>query len=514
MSVKEVSDRSEVDQHLAALLSNASAIRAVTEAVQGTLGPKGLDCMLVDQFGGVLVTNDGVTILKTMDVNHPAARILISAAEHQEEQVGDGTTTTTVIAGTLIGEGVNQVVRGVPVSKVIEGVKLGIEDALMELKKAVTPITDLNSPILEKISLIAGRGQHQLAQLIIDAVRLIGGTKLREPGFKLADYILALEGSESCLIQGTIIDKEPLNKEMPRRITGGRILILDDALEPEKIDPEALGTETGFNRLIQNEQDLKSNLRKLAEIGVKAIFTDRSISDLAEDLLTDLGILGVARVAMHEWRRLAEMTGARPIKKLSLAKSAEELIKLTGEVGNIQVDEEFKQIRIGCAPNQRYVTIVVGAYTKEVVGERERIAKDAAAAVQAAWLGGVVPGGGSIELALARRLNVKIPHGLTSYGYNCVVDSLKRPMTQICINAGFNPLEKLEEALAAQEEKNSVSIGINCDSGAVEDLTESGIYDPYFVKYYACKSAGEVAEAILRINTIIKMKEATGSATC
>lgn len=508
MPVKEAADRSEVDQHLAALITNSSAIRAVTEAVEGTLGPKGLDCMLVDQYGSVMVTNDGVSILKTMDVTHPAARMLISAVEQQEEQVGDGTTTAAVIAGTLIAEGVNQVIKGVPAVKVIEGIRTGIDQALEQLRQAVTKIEDLECPVLDQIALIAGRNHREIAQLVMQAARIVGGDRLSDPGFKLAEHVVALEGSESHLIQGTVINKEPLNKEMPRQVTDARILILDDALEPQQVDSDALRTEAGFHRQLQYEEEFRANLQKLVDLGVKAVFTDRAISDQAEDFLTDHGIIGVQRVALHEWRRLAEMCGARPVKRTSLAKSAPDLAHILGEAAVITVDQKYRQVRIIGKPEQNFVTLVIGASTNAVVKERERIAKDAAAAVQAAWCGGVVPGGGSVELGIVRRLSRVQLRGMTSYGYACVLEALKRPLTQITINAGFNPLEKLEEVLASPEGENGFSLGVNCETGAVEDLTKNGIWDPYYVKYFAIKSAGEVSEAVLRINTIIKMKEA------
>ena len=506
MSVKEVND-TEVAPEFAALISNVGAVRAITEAVQGTLGPKGLDCMLVDQYGGVIITNDGVTILKTMDVNHPAARIVISAAEHQEAQVGDGTTTATIIAGALVVEGANQVLKGVPVIKVIEGIKLGIAKALELLAESVVSVADLDSGVLEQIALVAGRGHRDLAGLVTQAARILGIERLRQPGFRLADQVIAIEGATSGLIRGTLIDREPLNKAMPRQVTNARILILDDALEPFPFNSEAMSTEAGFNRQAQSEQELLQNLHKLADLGVKAVFTDRGISDQAEELLTDLNIIGVQSVVMHQWRRLAELSGARPLKRASLAKPPAELAGLTGEVAAIQVDETYKQLKVLSKPDQKYITILVGAYTKEVVGERERIAKDAAAAVQAAWQAGVVPGGGSVELGIARRLELEPLRGMTSYGYNCVVEALKRPMTQICLNAGFNPLEKIEAVLARQTDEDSDRIGVNCDDGSLADLAAMGIWDPYWVKYYAILSASEVCEAILRINTIIKMRE-------
>jgi chaperonin GroEL (HSP60 family) len=513
MPVKEVSDRLEGDQHLAALITNAGAIRAVTETVEGTLGPKGLDCMLIDPYGSILITNDGVAILRAMDIQHPAARVLIGAAEQQDEQVGDGTTTATVIAGSLIVEGANQVVKGVPAIKVVEGIRSGIAKALQLLEEAVVPLPDLQSPVLLQLALIAARENREIAELAVNAARIVGAGKLQDSGFKLAEQVVALEGPDSCLIQGTIINREPLNKEMPRRISPARIIIFDDALEPVEIDSDALRTEAGFEQQIHNKREFEANLEKLAVLGVNAIFTDRGISAWAEDWFTEAGILGVQRVARDEWQRLAAMCGARPLKRTGLARPVEDLRKVIGETAAIDCDPKYRQIRVTANPSANFVTIVIGATTKTVVEERERIARDTAAAVQAAWRGGVVPGGGATELGIAGRLGQIAERGMASYGFSCVREALQRPMTQICRNAGFNPLEKITEALARLTAEGSFSYGVNCETGAIEDLTVAGIWDPYYVKYYAIKSAGEVSEAILRINTMIKMKEAriTGS---
>jgi chaperonin GroEL (HSP60 family) len=268
-----------------------------------------------------------------------------------------------------------------------------------------------------------------------------------------------------------------------------------------------LRSEAGFEQYRCNQAELLSNLTKLVDLGVKAIFTDRGIADAVEDLLTDAGIMGVQRVSRHEWLRLAQMSGARPVKRTTLAKPAIELAKMLGEAAVITVDEQYQQLWVLGKDEQKFVTLVVGAATHTVAEERERIAKDAAAAVQAAWCGGVVPGGGSAELSLARHLHSYRREGMTSYGVNCVVEALKKPMTQICVNAGFNPLEKIEAALARLEREKQFGYGVNCENGAIEDLSATGIWDPCFVKYFAIKSAGEISEAVLRIKTIIKMKE-------
>jgi len=508
MSVKEVTAEAQVDQHTGALWSNVGAIKAVTEAVQGTLGPKGLDCMLVDQYGRLVVTNDGITILKTMDVTHPAARILISAVEFQEELVGDGTTTAAIIAGALVSEGANQIMRGVPVIKVVDGIKQGLNRALELLEKMVVPIVTLDSPLLEAVTLISARNQSEIANLIIAAARELGVEILSKPGFKLAEEVFALEGADSCLILGTIIDREPLNQEILDYIGETRILILDDALEPVFLEREVLATEAGLKIWLQYQTQLKTDLEKLSLLGIKAIFTDRAISDQAAEMLTDLGIMAIDSVSRREWKRLAELSGARPIKRSSLAKSSAEIFNYTGVVSEIQLDHQFKQLRIFYKTGQKVLTILIGAHTKEVAGERERIAKDAAGALQTAWCGGVVSGGGSIELALARCLENEPVQGMNTYGYHCVIEALKRPMAQIAANAGFNPLEKVTAVLMAQAEVDQESLGIDCETGMVVDLKELSVWDPYLVKKTALQSAGEVAEAILKINLMIKMKEA------
>lgn len=505
MPVQEISERSEMDQHLAALLTNSAAVRAVAEAVECTLGPKGLDCMLVDELGSLLVTNDGVTILRNMDITHPAAKILIGAAEHQEAQVGDGTTTVTVLASALITEAVNQAVKGVPVVKLIEGIQAGVAKALEYLSTAAIRLDDLYSNILDDVARVAGRGYDDLSRMITQAARLLGPAKLSDPGFFLANQVITLEGSFSQLIRGTIIDREPLNQSMPRQITGAKIIILDDALEVPRFE-QAIGTESGFQRELEYQAELNENVRKLADLGVSAIFTDRAISDQVEDLLTDLGVMAVQRVSRNEWYRLAELTGARPIKRSSLFRPPAELTGVIGYAGEIFVDEKFKQIRVLGTNEQSFITLIAGGPTPEIVSEKERIIKDASSAVQAAWTGGVVPGGGSVELAIARRLSQFQLRGMANYGFQCVIEALKRPMTQICLNAGFNPLEKIEEVLAHTGSFDTYAYGVNCDTGAVEDVTAAGIWDPYAVKYHAIKTAGEVCESILRITTIIKMK--------
>jgi len=499
----------EVDERLAALITNSNAIRAVSQAVEGTIGPKGLDIMLVDRFGEVTITNDGVTILKQMDVNHPAAKMLINIAKAQQEEVGDGTTTATIMAGTMVSEGVAQILRGVPVARVIEGIKIGIMRAQETLEANTVPVKGIDDPILKSAALIAGRENDDIAELVTQSAKLIGEEKLKDNTFKLRDIIMSRAGAKNEVFMGLIIDKEKLNKQMPKEVSDVKLLLIDDALEPEEVAPEALRTESGFARFLQLQEELKENLKKVIELGVNVVLVDKGISDEAEEILSDAGILALERVSRKDLDRISEHTGARIIKRLGLKKPIEEIKDYIGRADKAYEDEKLEQIRIVGGKGTPRATVLVGAATEEIVGERERIAKDAASSLQAAVFYGVVPGGGVIEIAMARELEKQREKvkGMAAYGIDCVITALKRPLAQIVQNSGHNPLEKVEEVIYAQGEQTSSSIGINFENGELANMLEIGVVDPAKVKLYALKAAGEIAEAILRISTIIKKKD-------
>ncbi len=512
MAFKE-SNTQEVDEKLAALITNSSAIRAVASAVEGTIGPKGLDIMLVDRFGEVTITNDGVTILKQMDVNHPAAKMLINIAKSQQEEVGDGTTTATIMAGLLVSEGVSQIMKGVPVARVIEGIKFSINRAQEIIKDHVISVKGIHDPSLKNVALIAGREHEDIAELITEAAKIVSEEKLKNKKFKLKDIIISRAGADNEVFMGVIIDKEKVNKQMPSEVSDVRIMLLDDALEPEVVAPEALRTEAGFARYLELKEEFKENLKKIVDLNVNLILVDKNISDEAEEILTDAGIIVLERVSRRELDKVSEHTGARIIKRVALKKSKEDIKKYIGKAERAYEDEKLKQMRIVGGKGEPIATVVVGASTEEIVGERERIAKDAASAIQAAVLHGMVPGGGAIEIFISRELMKEREKlkGMAIYGVDCVISALKKPLSQIVYNAGFNPLEKAEEVIYMQSQNDSASIGINCDTGEVADLVELGVLDPALVKQYAIKAAGEVAEAILRIDTIIKKKDESAS---
>jgi len=246
---------------------------------------------------------------------------------------------------------------------------------------------------------------------------------------------------------------------------------------------------------------------------VNVVFAAKGIADAAEEILTDAGVMAARRVASRDIARLVEHTGARTIKRSGLNKPAEELAKLLGSADEVYEDERLEHIRVVGGAGKPMATILVGASTKEVREERERIARDAAAGVQAALAGGVVAGGGAVEIGALReveRLREAV-RGMAAYGVDCVAEALKKPLMQIVANAGFNPLEKIEDVIAAQAKAGKSTLAVDCDTGEVVDMLEAGIVDPALVKTHALKAAAEVAEAILRINMIIRKRDGASS---
>jgi len=499
----------QVEGRLSALMNNASAIKAITGAVEGTIGPKGLDTMLVDRSGDVVVTNAGVTILDLMEVTHPAARMLISIARAQHGEIGDGTTTATIMAGALVTEGLARIIRGVPPARVIQGIQLGINEAMDYIRSSTRPLNFPGDPLLYRVALIAGRGDEEIAANISRAAKLLGSERLMDPTFRLKDVVMAGHGGRSSVLEGVVIKKRPLNETMPGEIQDARILCVDDSLEVEKPQDGVLRTEAGFELYMNQQKDFESHLHRLVDSGVRVILVNRGVSDMAEQILTDGGCLVISRLSSRQIRRVARHVGAVPVKCSALSRSSQDLEKYIGTARKVERDENQKDFHFIGGGGEPTATYLVGAPTQEVSDEKERIAHDAASALQAAVRGGVVAGGGAVEIAASRslsRMRASI-RGMESFGIDCVIEALHTPLARIVQNAGFNPLEKVEEAIAAQNQEDNENLAVDCDLGIITDMMGLQVVDPTMVKLHALRAAGEVARAILRINTIIKMRD-------
>ena len=489
------------------LLNNTAAARTIARAVEGTIGPKGLDVMMVDNFGNIVVTNDGITILMLMDVSHPVAHMIINTAWAQQSEVGDGTTTAVIIAGALIAEGTEQILKGVPVTRVIEGIKLGTDRALAYLNAVSNPITGLHDPMLHNIALIAGRGDDDLATMVVAGTKKMGREKLNDSDYKFPEAVIAKEFAASDMFSGVLINGLPAGKELPGRINEARILVVDDALKPDEIDSQSLSTEAGFRHYLQTREEFMANLGRLPEMGINVVVTSGAIDDTGEHLLTQAGIYVLQRVSAKEIERLCKYTGARRARR-NVLYDEKEVLKYSGAAGQVIADEKMGYTYILSGQGQEWVTLLIGAATEEIVDEKERMAKDAAASVQASIKGGIVPGGGATEIWIADQMEdlAREHPGLESYGILCVKEALTKPFCCMAANAGFNPLEKLGEALTTQKRHNSPRFSFDSESGKIIDMLAAGIVDPTLAKAYAFKAAAEVAAAVLRINAVIRMQ--------
>lgn len=500
----------QVDEEFAAIRNNISAVLAVSSSVERTLGPKGLDTMLVDRFGDVLVTNSGVTILERMDASHPAARMLLNVAQSQHAAVGDGTTTATVMASAVLKEGLNQISRGVPVSRLLEGINQAAQDAVGILQTEIRrSVKRLDDPRLLAVARIAGRGDRQVASWIAQAAKSVGKERLLESSFKLADIVLTREFGQDQLIDGLVLLKGRISYSTPRRVSPCKILVLEDSLSPEEIEEEALRTEAGFQKSLELKNRFLQNLQKLHSLGVNVILTQGGVHPEAEEFLAHSQIPLIRRLNSRELQEAAGATGAKPVKRSGLNREAKLLKEFLGEATLFEEDEKTHLTIITGGKGQPRATLLLGANTRQVAEEKERKAKDAAASFQNAFQEGMVPGGGATELALARFLQRRRNRykAMTSYGLDCVLEGLKKPFLQMAANAGFNPLEKAEEVLTAQSKQQKDSISLDFETGALADMEVHQIMDPLKVKLHALASASEISQAILRINRIIKMRE-------
>lgn len=497
------------DARVSALESNAKAVKEVASAVSSTLGPKGLDTMLVNSKNEVVVTNDGVTILELMKTEHPAAKMIVNVAKAQQEEMGDGTTTDTLLASALVDEGVKQVAHGVPVTKVIDGIQKGIRFALHKMQEKARPIYELDDEWLQRIAFTACREDEDITMAVTEAAYILGREKLLDKGFKFSSCVMAHPRSETRVVPGVLLKQPHMDSEVQRKKGETLVLVLADSLEPDQ-DPKDFASDDENNKQERLKEEFYVMLEHIIHLNVGLIVAGGSVDPYAESVFADAGIVVVENVAEDDLRKVAEHTRARIVKRSALRRSLPDGMKpFLGVCKEVAGDNELQCVSVTGGQGKPYATIVVGATTEDVIKEQERIAKDAASAVQAAIRGGFVPGGGAVELFIARHVEHyrETIQGTERFGVSAVAEALQKPMKQVVANAGFNPLEKIESVKVFQAKRQSDSLGVDCDRGTIVDMIEMGVVDPLLVKAHALKTAGEVAIAILRIHAIVKMKE-------
>ena len=493
-----------------ALESNCNAVLAVAETVRTTLGPKGLDKLLIDQAMNRHVTNDGVTILLSLKTIHPVARMIVEIAERQEEMVGDGTTTAVVMAAEMIKEGKKFVKEmGVHPSKIVEGIDSGVKFAckLLENEAKKIGINDVELEQIVKTSLASKLDGQKLSPLVISAIRSVGENAIFDGkyDFMKAISVVRKANMQDSLVNGMVLERKRMDKEMPVEVKNAKIIICKLDLKPIK---ESWITDSSkYEDITSMETD---KIRKSKEIVNELLSTGANVLLIAspevdqfiENLLISNKILAV-RISEDEIEQLVRYTGAKPVRMMDDLKQS----GMIGAADRIFEREEQGLIYIENGSGKNVTTIIVSGATKETSLERWRAAKDGVNAAEAALNDGVVAGGGAAELHLAKKVKDLRLKGLESVGLDVVISALESIMRQILTNAGFNGLEKVMEVKASPE-----GYGIDVDSGEPINMWEKGILDPLLVKTTALEAAGEISKSVLRIDKNLAAEELNAQA--
>ena len=492
--------------------NNILAARMVSEMIKTTLGPKGMDKMLVSPTNEIIITNDGVTILEEMQIEHPAAKMMVGISKTQDSEVGDGTTSVVMIAGKLLENAEKLLDQKIHPTVIAKGYKIAAEKCQEILNEIAIKISSDDEEILKQIAMtsMTGKGaegsKEKFADLIVRAVR-----QIQEKGkINLDDIKIEKskgEGiSDTELISGIVLDKEKISNDMPSAVNDARIALIDFPLElknPEidtKISISSPEQLQGF--LSQEERVIKEMVSKVKETNANVIFCQKGVDDFAQYLLSKSGIYACRRVSRSDMEKLAKATGGKIVSNLN------ELSSL--ELGNAEVveeiqhgDDSFTYVK-GCK-NPKAVTILIHGGTEHVIDEIERAIKDGLGVVSSSLKTKmVVPGGGAIEIELARRLRHfgQSLSGREQLAVEEFASALEFIPTTLAENAGMDPIDVLTE-LKSKHDSGEKNVGLNLFNNKIEDVLEARIIEPYKIKTQAINSATEVASMILRIDDVI-----------
>ncbi|MCD6547404.1 MAG: TCP-1/cpn60 chaperonin family protein [Nanoarchaeota archaeon] len=496
--------------------TNIMAARIVAETIRTTLGPKGMDKMLVDTLGDVVITNDGVTILKEMEIEHPAAKMMVEIAETQEEEVGDGTTTAVVIAGELLKKSEELLDQDVHPTIIAHGFELAAEKATEVLDKLAIEVKPEDEEILKKIvrTAMTGKGsiavRESLNKLIVQAVREVaeevdGKIVIDIDNIKIEKKTGGGVGDTE-LIKGITIDKERVHPEMPRIVENAKILVLDTAIEVK--DPESdtqirINTPEQLRAFIEEEErQLKEMVDKIKEVGANVVFCQKGIDDIAQHFLAKAGIYACRRVKQSDIEKLAKATGAKIVSNIEDLKPED--LGYAGLVEEKKIAGEAMTFVRNCK-NPKSVTILVRGGTEHVVDEVERAIQDAIGDLAAVLeTKKIVAGGGAPEIEAAKEIRkyattLSGREQLAALAFAEALEAIPRTLAE---NAGLDPIDIIVNLKAAHEE-GKIWAGVDVESGEIKDMFEMDVIEPLKIKTQAIKSASEVAIMILRIDDVI-----------
>ncbi len=501
-----------------AMRINIMVAKAIAEVLRATLGPKGMDKMLIDSLGDITITNDGATILDEMDIQHPVGKLLVEIAKAQDDEVGDGTTTAVVLAGALLEEAEKLLDKNIHPTVIISGYKKALDVAIEHLRKIAVPISRDDINTLKRIAMTSMHGKisetvkEYFAELAVKAVLQVAEERDGRYFVDLDNIQIVKKhgGSleETQLVYGVVIDKEVVHAAMPKRVVNAKIAVLDAPLEVEKpeIDAEIRIQDPSQIRAFLEEEEniLRSYVEKLKSLGVNAVFTTKGIDDIAQYYLAKAGILAVRRVKRSDIEKLVRATGARLVTNIEDLTEAD--LGYAGLIEERRVGDE-KMVFVEQCKNPRAVSIVIRGGFERLVDEAERNLVDAlsvvADVVEEPY---VLPGAGASEMEVAkavRQYAAKVG-GREQYAIEAFANAIEVIPKTLAENAGLDAIDILTELRHVHESKeDGWKYGIDVFSGKVTDVWGLGIIEPLIVKIHALKAAVEAATMVLRIDEII-----------
>ncbi|MDC0556672.1 thermosome subunit alpha [Candidatus Poseidoniaceae archaeon] len=502
--------------------NNIAAAKAVADAVRSTLGPKGMDKMLVDSMGDVVITNDGATILKEMDIEHPAAKMIIEVAKTQEQHCYDGTTSAVVLSGELLKRSEDLIEQNVHPTVICEGFRLAAEKAVGCLESHGISTKNDDAVLMEvaKTSLTgksAGAVKSFLADICVRAVNSVGTIEDGERMVDLSDIKVEKRqgGSikDSSLVDGIILDKERVHAGMPRSISGAKIALINSAIEVKKTEVDAKIQITDPSMLAsfleEEENYIRGLVEKIQASGANAIICQKGIDDLAQHYMSKAGIFAIRRAKKSDMEALSKATGGRVITNID--DLTHEDLGAAAKVEERKIGESDMTFITGC-PEAKSVSVLLRGGTEHVVDEIRRAFDDAVGVVSVAWEdGAVLTGGGSVLAALSRDLRAYAESigGREQMAIEAFASALEIIPRTLAENAGLDPVTTIIE-LRKSHADGKVHSGINVEEGGVMDMFEANVLEPQRVVEQAIQSATETAIMILRIDDVISSKGVSG----
>jgi thermosome len=506
-----------------ALANNIAAAKAVAEAVRTTLGPKGMDKMLVDSMGDVVITNDGATILKEIDVEHPAAKMIIETAKTQDEQCGDGTTSAVVLAGELLKLSEDLVEQNVHPTIITAGFRIAADKAIEILETVSENVTMDDNEILRNIAITsmtgksAGTLKDYLSEVVVNAVKAVAE---EEDGKIVADIdnikVEKKQGGsikDTKLIEGLIIDKERAHTSMPKSVTSAKIALVNAALEVKKTEVDAKiqikSPEQLQNFVDEEARMLKEMVEKVKSSGANVLLCQKGLDDLTEHYLARDGIFAIKRVSGSDMKKLAKATGGKIVSNLDDLVSDD--LGNAGKVEQQKIGSDEMTFIMEC-PKAKAVSIIVRGGTEHVVNEIERGLHDGLSVVATALEDGKVnTGGGSAAIEISQELRefATTVGGREQMAIEAFAQAIEIIPRALAENAGLDQIESLIKLRKAHK-KGDKFAGLNLDTGKVMNMREANVIEPLRVGTQAIQSATDVATMILRIDDVIASKSMGG----